>query len=104
QKLFLVSDCAACVGSDIPFTDFGNFKSYYRNGRCETEDGRLAGSALTMLEAVQNTVNMVGLDLEEALRMATLYPAQVMKLEQKVGQLVPGAVANILVLDKDMQL
>ncbi|WP_192822871.1 N-acetylglucosamine-6-phosphate deacetylase [Rufibacter sp. LB8] len=104
EKLFLVSDCAACVGSDIPFTDFGNFKSFYRNGRCETEDGRLAGSALTMLEAVQNTVNMVGLEVDEAIRMATLYPAQVMKLENRVGQLVPGAAANLVVLGQDLQL
>lgn len=104
QKLFLVSDCAACVGSDIEFTDFGNFKSYYRNGRCETEDGRLAGSALTMLEAVQNTVNMVGIKLAEALRMATLYPAQVMQLEQRVGQLVPGSAANLLVLNQQLDL
>ncbi|GGK83025.1 N-acetylglucosamine-6-phosphate deacetylase [Rufibacter glacialis] len=104
EKLLLISDCAACVGSDIPFTDFGNFKAYYRNGRCETEDGRLAGSALTMLEAVQNTVKMVGLPLDEALRMATLYPAQVLKLEDKVGQLVPGSAANLVVLTPDLQL
>ncbi|MBC3540715.1 N-acetylglucosamine-6-phosphate deacetylase [Rufibacter sediminis] len=104
EKLLLVSDCAACVGSDIPFTDFGNFKAYYRNGRCETEDGRLAGSALTMLQAVQNTVNMVGLELDEAIRMATLYPAQVLQLEHQVGQLVPGAAANIVVLDQALAL
>ncbi|KAA3440569.1 N-acetylglucosamine-6-phosphate deacetylase [Rufibacter hautae] len=104
EKLLLISDCAACVGSDILFTDFGNFKAYYRNGRCETEDGRLAGSALTMLQAVQNTVNLVGLPLDEAIRMATLYPAQVLKLEHKVGQLLPGASANLVVLDKALQL
>ncbi|ALI99123.1 N-acetylglucosamine-6-phosphate deacetylase [Rufibacter tibetensis] len=104
EKLLLISDCAACVGSDIPFTDFGNFKAYYRNNRCETEDGRLAGSALTMLQAVQNTVNMVGLEVDEAIRMATLYPAQVLKLEHKVGQLVPGAAANIVVMDQELQL
>jgi N-acetylglucosamine-6-phosphate deacetylase len=104
QKLHLVSDCAACVGSDIPFTDFGNFKAYYRNGRCETEDGRLAGSALTMLQAVQNTVHMVGLEVDEALRMATLYPAQVLKMEDRVGQLVPGAVANLVVLNQELEL
>ncbi|MFB9863200.1 N-acetylglucosamine-6-phosphate deacetylase [Rufibacter immobilis] len=104
QKLLLVSDCAACVGSDIAFTDFGNFKAYYRNGRCETEDGRLAGSALTMLQAVQNTVNLVGLELDETLRMTTLYPAQVLGLEHQVGQLVPGAAANLVVLDQALQL
>ncbi|GAA4310559.1 N-acetylglucosamine-6-phosphate deacetylase [Nibribacter koreensis] len=104
QKLLLISDCAACVNSDIPYTQFGNFRSYYRNGRCETEDGRLAGSALTMLKAVQNTVQLVGLDLEEALRMATLYPAQVLQMENKVGQFTPGSYANITVLNQDLSL
>ncbi|MFC6996348.1 N-acetylglucosamine-6-phosphate deacetylase [Rufibacter roseus] len=104
QKLLLISDCAACVGSDIEFSAFGNFVSYYRNGRCETEDGRLAGSALTMLKAVQNTVNMVGLPVDEAIRMATLYPAQVLKLEQKVGQLIPGAAANLVVMNQELEL
>ncbi|QHL87913.1 N-acetylglucosamine-6-phosphate deacetylase [Nibribacter ruber] len=104
EKLLLISDCAACVNSDIEYTQFGNFRSYYRNGRCETEDGRLAGSALTMLKAVQNTVQLVGLPLDEALRMATLYPAQVLKMEEKVGQLVPGAFANIAVLHQDLTL
>jgi N-acetylglucosamine-6-phosphate deacetylase len=104
EKLLLISDCAACVGSDIPFTDFGNFKAYYRNGRCETEDGRLAGSALTMLQAVQNTVNIVGIPVDEAIRMATLYPAQVLRLEHKVGQLVPGAAANVVVLNQELAL
>ncbi|AMM50672.1 hypothetical protein TH61_05060 [Rufibacter sp. DG15C] len=104
EKLLLISDCAACVNSDIPYTQFGNFRSYYRNGRCETEDGRLAGSALTMLKAMQNTVQLVGIPLDEALRMATLYPAQVLQLENQVGQLVPGAFANLVVLHQDMSL
>ncbi|MBA9076150.1 N-acetylglucosamine-6-phosphate deacetylase [Rufibacter quisquiliarum] len=104
EKLLLVSDCAACVNSDIEYSEFGNFKAYYRNGRCETEDGRLAGSALTMLQAVQNTVNMVGLELDETLRMATLYPAQVLHMEHQVGQLVAGAAANMVVLNQELEL
>ncbi|MGV3540835.1 MAG: N-acetylglucosamine-6-phosphate deacetylase [Rufibacter sp.] len=104
EKLLLISDCAACVNSDIEYSEFGNFKAYYRNGRCETEDGRLAGSALTMLKAVQNTVSLVGLELDETLRMATLYPALVLGLEKKVGQLTPGAAANLVVLNQELQL
>src|SRR5690606_37832063 len=46
EKLFLVSDRAACLDSDIEYTDFGTFNAYYPIGRREVEDGGRAGSAV----------------------------------------------------------
>lgn len=65
------------------------------------ENGTLGGSALTMIEAVQNTVEHAGIALDEALRMATLYPAKAMGIEDKLGRIKKGMIANLTVFDRD---
>ncbi|MGO2343381.1 MAG: amidohydrolase family protein, partial [Vibrio litoralis] len=68
------------------------------------ENGTLGGSALTMIEAVQNTVEHVGIALDEALRMATLYPARAIGVERQLGEIKPGMVANLTVFDRDFNV
>ena len=67
-----------------------------RNGRLELTEGTLAGSILTMDEAVRFCVAQLGLDLAEALRMASLYPAAFLKLDGELGRLAPGFRANLV--------
>jgi N-acetylglucosamine-6-phosphate deacetylase len=79
-------------------------KVYYRDGKCVDENGTLGGSALTMIEAVQNTVEHVGIALDEALRMATLYPAKAIGMADKLGLVKKGMVANLTVFDRDFNV
>lgn len=99
-KVLLVTDAMPTVGSS-------NKQFFLRGeviravqGRCATSDGTLAGSDLDMLSAVRNCVEKLSLPLEEALRMASLYPSQMLNLESQVGQLVPGFRANIVAIDQ----
>lgn len=64
----------------------------------------LSGSALTMLKAVQNCVEKVGIPLEEALRMAALYPAKVIGLDHQMGRIEVGFDADFVVLDKGLKM
>jgi N-acetylglucosamine-6-phosphate deacetylase len=57
-----------------------------------------------MIEAVQNTVEHAGIALDEALRMATLYPATAMGVEDKLGRIKKGMVANLAVFDRDFNV
>ena len=50
----------------------------------------LSGSALTMIKAVKNCVEKCDISLEEALRMASLYPAKVLHLDNKTGKIETG--------------
>ena len=68
------------------------------------EDGTLAGSHLDMASAVRNTVAGVGLDLEEALRMASRYPAEFLGLGDQRGRITPGYRADFALLDDDLQV
>ena len=58
-------------------------------------EGTLAGSGLTLLHAVRNCVQHVGLSLAESLRMASLYPAEVLGLDQYLGRIAPGYQADL---------
>jgi N-acetylglucosamine-6-phosphate deacetylase len=55
-----------------------------------------------MIEAIAHCVNAVGIELAEALRMASLYPAQAISVDHAFGRLAPGYVANAVVLDAQL--
>ncbi|MCG9683499.1 N-acetylglucosamine-6-phosphate deacetylase [Vibrio sp. Isolate23] len=104
EKLVLVTDATAPAGADMDYFIFVGKKVYYRDGKCVDENGTLGGSALTMIEAVQNTVEHVGIALDEALRMATLYPAKAIGVDEQLGRIKQGMVANLTVFDRDFKV
>ncbi|WPQ64471.1 N-acetylglucosamine-6-phosphate deacetylase [Chitinophaga sancti] len=95
NRLFLITDAVA--GSDGE--DYG-FHWNAESGRYEDANGTLSGSALTMLEAVQNCIAQVGIAPQEALRMAAAYPAVVAGLSQELGRIAPGFRTAMLALDE----
>lgn len=104
DKLVLVTDATAPAGASIDQFIFAGKTIYYRDGLCVDENGTLSGSALTMIEAVQNSVEHCGIALDEALRMATLYPARAMGVERQFGTVEAGKVANLTVFTRDYQI
>ena len=105
SKVFLVSDAMACAASDNPqaFLLYGKTIQVADN-RCSTAEGNLAGSAITLLDAVRYCVGTVGIDLEEALRMASTYPAAFLGVHKTRGKLLPGYQADIIALNQNLQL
>jgi N-acetylglucosamine-6-phosphate deacetylase len=99
-KMVLVTDAMPSVGA----TD----KNFMLNGeliRCEkgkltTANGTLAGSDLDMLAAVRNTVKMLGIELDEAIRMASTYPAAMMGAHD-LGAIKVGYTASMVLIDDD---
>lgn len=104
ERLILVTDATAPAGAAIDKFIFAGKTIYYRNGLCVDEHGTLSGSALTMIEAVQNSVEYCGIALDEALRMATLYPARAMGVEKQLGTVAAGKAANLTVFTRDYQI
>ncbi len=95
DRLFLITDA-------VTSTYEGAYPHVFTGDRYTMPDGTLSGSCLTMLKAVENCVLKIGIDLDEALRMGSTYPAQLLK-RQKVGLLKPGFKANLIVFDKELQ-
>ncbi|TQT08802.1 N-acetylglucosamine-6-phosphate deacetylase, partial [Xanthomonas perforans] len=74
------------------------------DGVVRNADGALAGSALDMATAVRNSVRLLGVDLAEAARMASTYPAQCIGLGERLGRIAPGYQADLVLVDDDVQV
>ena len=75
-----------------------------RNGACVDEDGVLSGAALDMASAVRNCVELVGLPLEQAARMASTYPAEFLGMGGELGRIAPGYRANLVLVDDGIRV
>jgi N-acetylglucosamine-6-phosphate deacetylase len=103
-KSMLVTDAMPTVGAEDKRFQIGGQTIVAEDGRCATAEGRLAGSDLDMASAVRNTVHRLGLPLEEALPMASLYPAAFLGLDHRLGRIAPGFDANLVLLDHDLEV
>lgn len=101
ESLILVTDAATPCNEGV-------YRHIFKGDRYVTisSDGKetLSGSALSMLKAVQNCVNYVDIPLAEAINMATLYPAQALRINNRLGQIRSGFEANLVVFDRDFKL
>lgn len=101
-KMVLVTDAMPSVGAaDKNFMLNGELIQC-KNGKLTTATGTLAGSDLDMLTAVKNTVNMVGIDWDEAIQMASKYPAAMMG-ENNLGAIKVGYNASMILIDENFQ-
>ncbi len=91
DRLFLITDA-------VVETDRGIYTHVFRGDRYTLADGTLSGSALTMMQAVANCVRHAGIPLEEALRMASLYPASLIGADAH-GRIASGTAANLVIFD-----
>jgi len=103
-KMMLVTDAMPPVGGEREAFSLYGVEMICRDGQCTTADGTLAGSALDMASAVRNTVQRLGLPLEEACRMASQYPAEFIGLGGELGRIAPGYRADLVVLDDALQV
>jgi N-acetylglucosamine-6-phosphate deacetylase len=97
ERSVLITDATAAAGMPDGIYQLGPIQVTVKDGKC-TKDGNLAGSVLTMDRAVRNVTQFSGWSLREAVRAATLNAAQAVGLPQH-GHLIPGAEANIVVLN-----
>lgn len=98
-QAMLVTDAMPPVGGiQAAFTIAGK-RILARDGRLATENGTLAGAALDMTSAVRNCVRLLGLDLPDALRLASAVPAAFLGISDRLGHLRPGHRADMVALD-----
>ncbi|MEA9826334.1 N-acetylglucosamine-6-phosphate deacetylase [Xanthomonas campestris pv. raphani] len=103
-KLLLVTDAMPMVGADSPSFDLYGETITAIDGVVRNAAGALAGSALDMATAVRNSVQWLGVDLAEAARMASTYPAQCIGLGERLGRIAPGYQADLVLVDADVRV
>ena len=103
-KVFLVTDAMPPVGAASPRYELYGEVITAVDGVVRNAAGALAGSALDMAAAVRNAVQWLGVDLAEAARMASTYPAQFLGLDDARGHIEEGFIADLTLLDADLQV
>eukprot|EP01037_Dinobryon_pediforme_P017523 gene17523-17723_t len=102
-QLFIVTDAMPTAGDENDIFWLNGRKVTRLNGRLTLEDGTLAGSDLTMDQALRYTVQHLETSREEALRMASLYPAQFLRLDTHKGRIAAGFDADLVHLNETLQ-
>jgi N-acetylglucosamine-6-phosphate deacetylase len=102
-SIILVTDAMPPVGGSSDSFVFNGERITCRDGRCANER-TLAGSCLDMATAVRNTVRHLGVDLAEACRMASLYPARALRLDHEIGRIAAGCRADLVALNDELQV
>ncbi|WP_150538262.1 N-acetylglucosamine-6-phosphate deacetylase [Actinobacillus vicugnae] len=97
NKLCIVTDATAAAGADIDQFDFVGTTVYVRDGKCYDANGTLGGASITMIESVKNAVQEVGIPLDETLRMCSYYPAIAIGVDDRLGSIEVGKIANLTV-------
>lgn len=106
DRLVLVTDATAGAmpPKEMTHFDFCGATIYLKDGVCIDSQGTLGGSALTMDEGVRLLIKHAGLRLEDAVRMATLNPAKAIGVDDQLGAIKAGYVANLIVLNQDYKV
>lgn len=104
-RVALITDAVAATGAPEGEYALGGARIRRRDGVITADDGvSLGGSDLTMAAALRFAVERLGLGLPDALRCATTVPAAAVGLAGRVGRLLPGRAADLVVLGRDLDV
>jgi len=100
DRTIMITDAIRAAG--MPDGDFalGDQMVHVKDGVARTDAGGLAGSTLTMDQALRNVMEFASISLAQALPMATRVPAAAIRLEDHKGSIAPDFDADIVVLDE----
>jgi N-acetylglucosamine-6-phosphate deacetylase len=96
DRLMLVTDAMSLVGSDATEFTLHGRRIALADGRLTDAQGTLAGAHLSMIDAVWNAVEMMGVTLNDALIMASRTPARFLGLGGELGGIAPGYQADLV--------
>ncbi len=103
-KLFLVTDAMSTIGTDQSEFELNGRIVKRQDGRLTLSDGTLAGADLDMISAVRFMAKETNCNMEEALSMASNYPARYLNITQEYGHLNKGAFGNFVHINDQIEI
>ena len=104
DRLMLITDAMPLVGTDLRHFLLQGRHITLRGTRLTAPDGTLAGAHLTMMQAVHNAVALLGVDIADALTMASRTPATFLGLASELGAIVPGYRADLVAFSSKFEV
>lgn len=101
-RVVLITDAMAPLGTDLHSFDLQGETIEVRDGACYRSDGVLAGSALALNQAVRTMHKLAGVELHEAIAMASSNAARAIGHDDVTGSLAPGLDADLVILNEDL--
>ncbi len=103
-RLNLVTDAMAALGMAAGVHLLGDFEVTVDETSARLADGTLAGSILSLDQALRNLIAFTGCTLSDALATVTTTPARVLGLERERGRIAPGYAADLVLLTPDLRV
>lgn len=97
ERLFFITDAVTEITE-------GEYKHIFKGDRYTLPDGTLSGSSLTMMQSVKNGIHHAGISLDEALRMASTYPAKLLGENYRLGKIEKGYRSAFVVFDDELNV
>ncbi len=105
ERIFLVTDSMKASGLGEGEYQVGNLDVVVKNGQVRLkESGVLAGSVLTLNQAVKNIVDWTEASIPQAVAMASLNPARLLGLGEVLGSIAAGKAANLVIFDREFKV
>ena len=104
ERICLISDSMRATGLADGTYDLGGQEVNVRGNVATLADGTIAGSVTDLAACVRHAVREMGVPLEDAVRAATLTPAQALGIDAERGSIAPGKIADLVVLDQDLNV
>ena len=98
DRVTMISDSGTAAGLATTEFKVDGIMRYVKDGVVRLADGTIAGSAMTLLNGVQNLIRH-GIRIEDVSRMASLTPARAIGTDKTVGSIAVGKQADFAVLD-----
>jgi N-acetylglucosamine-6-phosphate deacetylase len=105
EKICLITDSMKATGVGDGIYQWGEEKIEVLGKRATIRGSEtLAGSVLSLKEAIRNMIEWTGVNTNQAINMASLNPAYVLGLEDEIGSIQTGKLANLTVLDREFNV
>ena len=101
DRMVLISDSIRSAGLPDGEYESGGLKVFLKDGAARLADGTIAGSSATLLDCVKKAVEF-GIPLDDAVRMASRTPAELLGV--KKGRIEPGYDADLLITDRELNI
>jgi len=102
-RVVMISDALSCCGMEDGEYDLGELKVNLNGLRATLDDGTLAGSVTNLFGMMCNVISY-GISPEVAIRACTINPARQIKMDDKIGSITEGKLADFIICDKDWNL
>ena len=103
ERLCLISDALRCCGMPEGAYELGGQPVFLKDGAAQLADGTLAGAATNLFVGMKNAIRF-GIPEEDAIRAATLHPAQVIGAADEIGSIEVGKLADFVVCDTELNV